>query len=182
MIASCRAAASGGRETEYGHEPGDEPERDVGFRGELLRSRGHTVRAAIRLTDELWPSGQRESSGFAPYPGPPEADEARWFCKWLAEDPDRWLIYVVRDFDATAEYWKAFRDGHVGIGRPDRRAEAEEKRDRGRGLGRSAAEEAGRPAGPRLVRSRDRGQSRRRFAPSSKARGRTALTAAVAGV
>jgi hypothetical protein len=37
-------------------------------------------------------------------------------------------MYVVRDFDAEAEYWKDVRDGLPEQSRADRRAEAEEKR------------------------------------------------------
>ena len=83
---------------------------------EMLRSRGNEIRTAIRLTDSLaeWAHGIVR---FSPYPGPPEADEAEWYRTWLADDPDRWLIYVVRDFDATAEYWKQVRDATLGNGR-----------------------------------------------------------------
>ena len=62
---------------------------------------GHEVRAAIRLNEELadWAGGIVR---FAPYPGPPAEDEAAWYRDWLAGAPDRWLIYVVRDFDTVA--------------------------------------------------------------------------------
>ena len=93
----------------------------------IFKQRGHEVRPAIRLTEELaeWAEGIVR---FATYPGPPEADEAKWYREWLADDPTRWLIYVVRDFDTQAEYWKEVRDGIAETARPDRRAEAEEKR------------------------------------------------------
>jgi hypothetical protein len=48
---------------------------------------------------------------FAPYPGPPAADEADLYDSWLAESPERRLIYIVRDFDAEQEYWAAVEAG-----------------------------------------------------------------------
>ena len=93
----------------------------------MLRDRGHEVRTAIRLNDELadWAEGIVR---FAPYPGPPARDEAVWYRNWLAAGPDRWLIYVVRDFDAVAEYWTNVRDDLTDSSESSRRAEAEEKR------------------------------------------------------
>jgi hypothetical protein len=92
----------------------------------MLRSSGHEVRTAIRLSPELaaWAGGIVR---FAPYPGPPARDEAQWYRDWLAEDPDHWLIYIVRDFDTLAEYWKSVRDDPRIAGDPTRLAEAEEK-------------------------------------------------------
>jgi hypothetical protein len=125
-IAISPGCASGGPDAEYGLSRGTSLNGTAAF-GELLRSRGSTVRAAVRLTDELavWAKGLVR---FAPYPGPPEAEEALWFTRWLDEDPDRWLIYVVRDFDSSAEYWRDVRDGISESGDPARRAEAEENR------------------------------------------------------
>jgi plasmid stabilization system protein ParE len=93
----------------------------------MLRASGHEVRTAIRLNDELaeWAVGIVR---FAPYPGPPARDEAKWFRDWLNQDPDRWLIYVVRDFDTVAEYWKTVAEGLAGSNESAREAEAEEKR------------------------------------------------------
>jgi hypothetical protein len=93
----------------------------------MLRDSGHEVRTGIRLNDELasWAGGIVR---FAPYPGPPARDEAEWYRNWLAARPDRWLIYVVRDFDAVAEYWQSVRDDLNDAPAEDRRAEAEEKR------------------------------------------------------
>jgi len=70
-----------------------------------LHDEGHEVEAAIRLNDDLaeWANGIIR---FAPYPGPPDRAEAKWYDDWLAADSGRWMIYVVGDFDATAEYWK----------------------------------------------------------------------------
>ena len=93
----------------------------------MLRDSGHEVRTAIRLNQELaeWAGGIVR---FAPYPGPPARDEAVWYRNWLAAEPDRWLIYVVRDFDTVAEYWKSVRDDLTDSSAVSRRAEAEEKR------------------------------------------------------
>jgi uncharacterized protein DUF4350 len=115
-----------GPETDYGVSRGKSLNGTSAF-ASLLRHRGHEVRAAIRLTDELagWAGGIVR---FAPYPGPPEEAEAAWYHRWLAEDPDRWLIYVVRDFDTLAEYWKDVRDSLSEATEADRRTEAEEKR------------------------------------------------------
>jgi hypothetical protein len=70
-----------------------------------LTGMGHEVEAAIRINDELsdWAEGIIR---FAPYPGPPDREEANWYTNWLEGDSDRWLIYVVGDFDASSEYWK----------------------------------------------------------------------------
>jgi hypothetical protein len=93
----------------------------------MLRDGGLEVRTAIRLTDELadWAEGIVR---FAPYPGPPSQAEAEWYRNWLSAGPDRWLIYVARDFDTVAEYWAAVRDDLTASSGADRRAEAEEKR------------------------------------------------------
>jgi Domain of unknown function (DUF4350) len=126
LIAILPGCGSTGPETEYGLSRGGSL-NGTSAMAELLRSRGHTVRAAVRLTDTLaeWAGGMVR---FAPYPGPPEADEARWLAEWLDEDLDRWLIYVVRDFDAGAEYWREIRDGISESAEPERRAEAETNR------------------------------------------------------
>jgi hypothetical protein len=96
----------------------------------MLRSERHELRTAIRLSDELaeWADGIVR---FAPYPGPPDREEAEWYEHWLADDADRWLIYVVRDFDAVAEYWKTVADRLPAANEPERRAEAEEHRSKG---------------------------------------------------
>lgn len=115
-----------GPDTEYGSSRGMSLNGTSVF-ASMLRQRGHELRTAIRLSDELesWAQGIVR---FAPYPGPPGRDEAEWYDSWLASDPDRWLIYVVRDFDAESEYWKDVRDGLSEATEPDRRADAEEKR------------------------------------------------------
>jgi hypothetical protein len=130
MYSACFAiflpGCGGGPDTAYGVSRGTSLNGTAAF-ASLLRHRGHEVRAAVRLTDTLsyWANGIVR---FAPYPGPPAEDEAAWYHTWLAEDPDRWLIYVVRDFDTLADYWKDVRDSTSENSEPERRAEAEEKR------------------------------------------------------
>jgi hypothetical protein len=115
-----------GPDAEYGLSRGSSVNGTKAL-ADTFRGRGHLVRAAVRLTDELavWSEGIVR---FAPYPGPPEADEARWFLQWLDKNPRRWLIYVVRDFDTLAEYWENVRDGTSETTDPERRAEAEANR------------------------------------------------------
>ncbi len=155
MIGAVAGCGAGGPDTDYGLSRGTSLNGTAAF-AEMLRGRGFTVRAAVRLTDELakWSDGLVR---FAPYPGPPEADEAKWFTRWLEEDPDRWLIYVVRDFDTAAEYWKQIRDAIPEADQPERRAEAEENR-------------AGRPAGCTSFRR----SPKRRATPASGSRSRPA--------
>ncbi len=77
---------------------------------DILRDQGHSVRVAVRLTDDL---GENVDTliRFAPYPGPPDAREAAWYADWLQADSDRRLLYVVRDYDATPEYWSEVLKG-----------------------------------------------------------------------
>lgn len=70
----------------------------------LFRNRGHEVRTAVRLSNELfdWPD---VIVRFAPAPGSPPLDEVEWYTNWLNTARDRRLIYVPRDYDAVHEYW-----------------------------------------------------------------------------
>jgi hypothetical protein len=70
----------------------------------LFRDRGHQVRVAFRLTDELkqWADVVVR---FAQAPGPPSREEADWYAGWLNEFPGRSLVYVPYDYDAAHEYW-----------------------------------------------------------------------------
>jgi hypothetical protein len=94
-----------GPETEYGLSEGKSLNGTSVLRTTLEREE-HEVEAAIRLNDELaeWADGIIR---FAPYPGAPDREEAEWYASWLASDSDRWLIYVVGDFDSSADYWKS---------------------------------------------------------------------------
>ena len=77
----------------------------TGALAELFRQEGHSVRAAVRLTDDLgeWAD---VIVRFAPTPGPPDRDEAEWYDEWLDRGRGSGLIYVPRDYDAQAEYWQ----------------------------------------------------------------------------
>ena len=97
------AGCGPGVETKYGRS------RSVSVNGtgvfaDLFRAEGDQVRPAVRLTDEL-----REWADvivrFAPAPGPPPREEAEWYNRWLNEFPERRLVYVTRDYEATEEYW-----------------------------------------------------------------------------
>jgi hypothetical protein len=126
VVAVLPGCGMGGPETDYGLSRGKSLNGTSALAA-IFKQRGYEVRPAIRLTDELseWAEGIVR---FSTHPGPPEAAEAKWYREWLAGDPTRWLIYVVRDFDTQAEYWKGVRDGLDETVDHDRRADAEEKR------------------------------------------------------
>jgi len=98
------AGCGDGPETEYGSSEGKSLNGTSVLRA-ILHGEGHEIEAAIRLNDDLeeWAEGIIR---VAPYPGPPDRDEANWYASWLAADSSRWLIYVVGDFDSSPEYWK----------------------------------------------------------------------------
>ncbi len=93
-----------GVETQYGRSRGASINGTRAL-AELLRQRGHEVRAAVRLTDPLaaWADVLVR---FAPYPGPPDRDESAWMLGWLHSAPGRKVVYVPRDFDAAPEFWE----------------------------------------------------------------------------
>jgi hypothetical protein len=128
MVAALGASGCArGPAAEYGSERGNSVNGTKAF-ATMFRRRGDQVRTAIRVNTELgdWAQGIIR---FAPYPGPPAKDEADWFAAWLAARADRWLVYVVGDFDTVAEYWKAVRDSLPDSPETEaRRALAEEKR------------------------------------------------------
>ncbi len=175
MIGAVAGCGAGGPDTDYGLSRGTSLNGTAAF-AEMLRGRGFTVRAAVRLTDELakWSDGLVR---FAPYPGPPEADEAKWFTRWLEEDPDRWLIYVVRDFDTAAEYWKQIRDAIPEADQPERRAEAEENRAREAGWVHELPEKPKKTGDAREWFAVEAGAVRPKFARSWRARGPRTSTA-----
>ncbi len=115
-------------ETGYGSMLGSSVNGTGAFAG-LLRNQGHTVRSAWRLTDEL--AGWADVIvRFAFAPGPPDREEARWYDDWLQNRPGRALIYVVRDYDAEADYWNLVLDQLSGSPDEERRKQAEANRDR----------------------------------------------------
>lgn len=76
----------------------------TGALAELIRQRGHEVRAAVRLNETLgdWAEALVR---FSPHPGPPDLDEGRWLMQWLRARPGRRLLYVPHDSDAEPEFW-----------------------------------------------------------------------------
>ena len=87
----------------YGRSKGESLNGTGVFAG-LVRTRGHEVRTALRLTDELseWAN---VIVRLAPFPGTPHVEEADWYNAWLSSDPENRLIYIPRDYDATGDYW-----------------------------------------------------------------------------
>ena len=71
---------------------------------DLIRRRGHTVRAAVRY-NEVLANWADVLIRFAPHPGPPSEAEAEWLTGWLGSGSARKLIYVVRDYDTGPEFW-----------------------------------------------------------------------------
>lgn len=95
----------------------------------LLQRHGHKVRFSRRLTDDLagWAN---VIVRFASIPGPPDREEADWYLEWLQDQRGRDLIYVVRDYDAEAEYWDRVLAQFTSETDPALRTEAESRRDR----------------------------------------------------
>ncbi|WP_406701055.1 hypothetical protein V5E97_19910 [Singulisphaera sp. Ch08] len=89
-------------DTTYGRAR-DKSINGTGTLVQLFKAQGHSVRTAVRLSDELaeWAD---VIVRIAPYPGPPEKKEGDWFFQWLSQIGERQMIYVARDYDALAEY------------------------------------------------------------------------------
>jgi hypothetical protein len=119
---------SRGPETIYGSSRGSSVNGTGAF-ADLLRLQGHEVRTAWHLTDELagWANVVVR---FASIPGPPDHEEAQWYADWLESEPGRSLVYVVRDYDAEAEYWTLVVDQLSAPTEAGLRSEAETRRDR----------------------------------------------------
>jgi len=105
-LAVLLAAAGCGRDVETGYgRMRSASVNGTGVFADVLRARGHEVRSAVLLTDELkdW---AEVVVRFAPTPGPPPGDEADWYDRWFREGDGRRLVYVPRDYEATREYWR----------------------------------------------------------------------------
>src|SRR5439155_9759641 len=97
-----------GPDTNYGSSRGASLNGTAAFAA-LVEGRGHEVRTALRLTDEL--AGWADVIvRFAAVPGPPGRDEAEWYDNWLAGRPGRDMVYVVRYYDARDDYWDLVLD------------------------------------------------------------------------
>ncbi len=104
FVGMCLLGCSEEIDSTYGRMRGASV-NGTGALAELFRQEGHTVRAAVRLTDDLdeWAD---VIVRFAPNPGPPGREEADWYENWLTEGRGSGLIYVPRDYDTQAEYWQ----------------------------------------------------------------------------
>jgi hypothetical protein len=131
LSATALAAGAGcGRapDTAYGASRGASL-NGTGALAALYRRHGHEVRTAWRLTDEL--AGWADFIvRFAAIPGPVPEDEAQWYGEWLDAGTGRALVYVVRDYDAQADYWSLVLEATTGGSEADAelRLEAESKR------------------------------------------------------
>ena len=116
-----------GPDTTYGRSRG-ESINGTGAFAELLRRRGHEVRAARRANQTLadWAD---VIVRFSPHPGLPEKDEGDWFERWLEDRPGRKLVYVVRDFDAESEFWEAVLAAEPADAKPEAVERVKKKRD-----------------------------------------------------
>ncbi|MEW4568080.1 DUF4350 domain-containing protein [Tautonia sp. JC769] len=95
-------------DTTYGRVAGRSV-NGTGVFASLLRDRGHEVRAARRLNDEL--GGWAETIvRFLPEPGGVTQEEADWYFDWQMSGYGRRLILVCRDGGAEAEYWQGALD------------------------------------------------------------------------
>lgn len=104
ILAPLAGCNMGGVETTYGRTRGKSV-NGTKVLAEWLRARGHNVRTAIRLTDDLEDEADVVVR-FAPYPGPPGEEEGDWYEMWLMSGRGRQLIYIPQDFDAEADYWR----------------------------------------------------------------------------
>ncbi len=127
-LALLLSGCQDGVDTTYGQARGTSV-NGTGVFAEMLRQAGHTVRASVRLGE-----ARRFNADvlvrFAPIPGPPAVAEAKWYQKWLEEDPRRRLLYVPEDFDAEAEYWAAALAALPANADPAERKAVEKRRTR----------------------------------------------------
>ena len=93
--------------TEYGKRRGNSTGRSVNGTGVLARifaNRGYRVRTTSRLGRM---AGQADVIVWFPDRYRPPGEKSREFLEeWLYDSPNRSLIIVGRDFDASVEYWR----------------------------------------------------------------------------
>ncbi len=95
-------------ETQYGRRTGAWAATSINgtaVLGRMFTLAGHKVSSAYALSPRL----KRRADCIVWFPDdfrPPSQAACEWLEDWLDEAPDRTLIYVGRDFDATAMYWE----------------------------------------------------------------------------
>jgi hypothetical protein len=134
LVAFALLAATGctsSVDSSYGRTRGASVNGTGGF-ASVLRAEGHEVQVALRLTDELrdWAD---VIVRFAPTPGPPPRDEARWYTTWLNSERARRIVYVPRDYDAEFDYWSRVLDQLPSDARPRLRERVSAARDAANG-------------------------------------------------
>lgn len=72
---------------------------------EVLESRGHEVKAAWGLDEEVFDSAH-VIIRLANRPGPPGLEEADWYDDWLESDNTNLLIYAPGGSDWSVNYWQ----------------------------------------------------------------------------
>jgi hypothetical protein len=109
VVAICLFFAGCGKSLDdtYGQRTGPGADKSVnGTRvfGEMFEKAGHRVLTWTRLSPKLW--NRADCIVWFPDNFHPPGEETRdWLETWLAEKPDRAVIYVGRDFDAATWYW-----------------------------------------------------------------------------
>ena len=85
--------------------PGGESVNGTAVLGKMFEEAGWKVASRRRLTPAL----ADKTDCIVWFPDsvePPTAEALEWFEDWLGEKPQRTLIYVLRDYDAAAVYWR----------------------------------------------------------------------------
>ncbi|MCA9102505.1 MAG: hypothetical protein R3C10_05230 [Pirellulales bacterium] len=93
--------------TDYGHRRGAEATASVNgtsVLGELFEGAGHEVSSWRWLSPKL---DEADVIVWIPDRVAPPSQEVQWWLEdWLAESPQRTLVYVGRDYDAGILYWE----------------------------------------------------------------------------
>lgn len=113
-------------DTTYGKSRGPSI-NGTGALAELIRGRGHPVRAAVRC-NEVLAAWADVLVRIAPTPGPPGQEEGEWLATWLHDAPGRKLVYVVRDYDGEPEFWSQMLAALPRSGRDEERRRIEARK------------------------------------------------------
>jgi hypothetical protein len=108
ILLALLATGCGNLNTRYGERAGPAADSINGTRvlGDMFAAAGHRVTSSSYVSPKL---GER-TDVFVWFPDdfrPPDKKTRKWFEQWLSDEPDRMLVYVGRDYDATADYWTA---------------------------------------------------------------------------